>query len=199
MTMTEFEIVRDFQNAANKNKQIMILSQLNNCTTNDILEILANHGAITGIKREKKEEPKVKTARAEPTKWTPELDAELVRLTAEGSSGDEISERMGIKKQAIFDRRSYLKRLNGRAVSYKQSKPKAVKEENEGVTETMTKTVVNAMTDIRDVAKNLADVFEVMGYGLSTFSFDVLSGTISIVAKEKTAEAATSTVSQEKV
>lgn len=54
-------------------------------------------------------------------------------------------------------------------------------------------------TDVKDIAKNLTDVFDVMGYSLSIFSFDVLSGTISIVAKEKTAEAATSAVSQEKV
>ena len=63
----------------------------------------------------------------------------------------------------------------------------------------MTKTVTGAMHDIRDIAKNLMDVFGVMGYDLSIFNFDVLSGTISIVAKEKTAEAATSTVSREKV
>lgn len=50
----------------------------------------------------------------------------------------------------------------------------------------------NEALDIRDVAKNLADVFDVMGYSLSIFSFDVLSGTISIVAKEKTADGGTS-------
>lgn len=49
-------------------------------------------------------------------------------------------------------------------------------------------------TDVKDIAKNLTDVFDVMGFSLSTFSFDVLSGAIYIVAKEKTAEAATSTV-----
>lgn len=189
MVMDEHQIVMDFKNAANKNKQIMILSQLNNCTTDDILEILANHGAMTGIKREKKEESKVKTIRGKNTEWTPELDAELKKLTAEGLSGDEIAERMGIKKQAIFNRRSYLKKLNGKAVSYKKSEPnKVTKEEKEGVTETMTKTVTNAMPDIRDIAKNLMDVFGVMGYDLSIFNFDVLSGTISIVAKEKTAD-----------
>ena len=48
------------------------------------------------------------------------------------------------------------------------------------------------VADIKDIAKNLTDVFEVMGYGLSVFSFDVLSGTISIVAKEKTADGGTS-------
>lgn len=49
-------------------------------------------------------------------------------------------------------------------------------------------------TDVKDIARNLTDVFDVMGFRLSTFDFDVLSGTIWIVAKEKTAEAATSTV-----
>lgn len=44
------------------------------------------------------------------------------------------------------------------------------------------------VADIKDIAKNLTDVFEVMGYGLSVFSFDVLSGTISIVAKQKKEE-----------
>ena len=43
-------------------------------------------------------------------------------------------------------------------------------------------------TDVKDIARNLTDVFDVMGYSLSVFSFDVLSGTISIVAKEKKVE-----------
>lgn len=47
------------------------------------------------------------------------------------------------------------------------------------------------MPDVRDVAKNLADVFDVMGYDLASFNFDVLSGAISIIAKEKTAGAGT--------
>lgn len=44
---------------------------------------------------------------------------------------------------------------------------------------------LDVTTDIKDVARNLADVFDVMGYGLSTFNFDVLSGVISITAEEK--------------
>ena len=43
-------------------------------------------------------------------------------------------------------------------------------------------------TEIKDIAKHLTDVFDVMGYSLSTFDFDVLSGTISIVVKEKKEE-----------
>jgi hypothetical protein len=51
-------------------------------------------------------------------------------------------------------------------------------------------------TDVKDIAKNLTDVFDVMGFSLSTFSFDVLSGAIYIVAKEKTADVGASTVGQ---
>ena len=43
-------------------------------------------------------------------------------------------------------------------------------------------------TDVKDIARHLTDVFDVMGFNLSTFSFDVLSGTIRIVAKEKKVE-----------
>ncbi len=47
------------------------------------------------------------------------------------------------------------------------------------------------MPDVRDVAKNplylryIADVFDVMGYDLASFNFDVLSGVISITAEVK--------------
>ena len=201
MQMTEFEIVADFKSAANKNKQIGILSDLNNCKPEDIMEILARHGAITGVKKkepEKKEADKPK--REKSTKWTPELDAEVSRLASEGLKITEIAERLGISVQAIYDRQRRFMKSTGESLYNKGKKEKFVKEAAENIEKGTEKLMNNVMTkempDIRDVAKNLADVFDVMGYGLSTFSFDVLSGTINIVAKEKTAGAATPTVKE---
>ena len=56
-----------------------------------------------------------------------------------------------------------------------------------------------AMVDVKSMAKEIEYIFDVCGYKLSEFKVDVLTGALEIKAKEKTAEAATSTVSQEKV
>ena len=58
---------------------------------------------------------------------------------------------------------------------------------------------MKSVVDIKAMAKELEYVLDVCGYKLSEFGIDILTGTLNIRAKEKTAEAATSTVSQEKV
>ena len=189
MVMSEFEIVADFKSAANKNKQIGILSQLNNCKPEQIMEILAKNGAITGVKKQETA-PKVK--RAESTKWTPELDAEVTRLAKEGLKITEIAERLGIKKQAIYDRRNAL----SKAVGYKKTvadKPKV--KNNDTVESAMThKEDKEKVFDVKAMAKEIKNIFDVCGYDVSYFNIDMLTGTLNISAKEKTAEAATSTV-----
>ena len=58
---------------------------------------------------------------------------------------------------------------------------------------------MKSVVDIKAMAKELEYVLDVYGYKLSEFGIDILTGTLNIRAKEKTAETATSTVSQEKV
>lgn len=180
--MSEFEIVADFKSALNKNKQIGILSDLNDCKPDDIMEILKRHNAIQGMpKTAEMNDAKPKVKKAPNTKWTPELDAEVSRLASEGLKITEIAERLGMNVQAIYDRRSALSKTIGGVKKTKKNIEK-------GTEKAMNNVMTKEMPDIRDVARNLADVFDVMGYGLSTFDFDVLSGTISIVAKEKKTE-----------
>lgn len=193
MIMSEFEIVADFKSALNKNKQIGILSDLNDCKPDDIMEILKRHNAIQGMpKIAETNEAKPKVKKAPNTKWTSELDAQITKLASEGHTIAEIAEWLGMNAQAIYDRRRALSKTVG---SVKKTKKNIEKRTEKAMNNVMKK----EKPDIRDVARNLTDVFDVMGFRLSTFDFDVLSGTIWIVAKEKTAEAATSTVSQEKV
>lgn len=186
MIMSEFEIVADFKSALNKNKQIGILSELNDCKPDDIMEILKRHNAIQGMpKTTEMNEAKPKVKKAPNTKWTTELDAQVTKLASEGHTITEIAEWLGMNAQAIYDRRRSLSKTVG---SVKKTKKNIEKGTEKAMNNVMTK----EMPDIKDIAKNLADVFEVMGYGLSVFTFDVLSGTISIVAKEKTADGGTS-------
>jgi hypothetical protein len=187
MIMSEFEIVADFKSALNKNKQIGILSDLNDCKPDDIMEILKRHNAIQGMpKTAETNDVKPKVKKAPNTKWTSELDAEVSKLASEGHTIAEIAEWLGMNAQAIYDRRRSLSKTIGGVVK------KTKKNIEKGTEKAMNNAATKGMPDIRDVARNLTDVFDVMGYGLSAFNFDVLSGTISIVAKEKTADGGTS-------
>lgn len=184
MMMTEFEIVKSFREALNKNKQVGILSDLNSCKPEVIMEILKRNNAISGVP--KQPEPtaaKPKVQRAKNTNWTPELDAEVTRLAKEGLKITEIAERLGINKQAIYDRRSALsKAVNGVPKRPYNRKPKQETIPTEKNTE------VNNMHDIRAMAKEIKNIFDVCGYDVSCFNIDMITGTLNITAKEKTAD-----------
>ena len=186
MTMTEFEIVKSFREALNKNKQVGILSDLNNCKPEVIMEILKRNNAILGVP--KQPEPtaaKPKVQRAKNTNWTPELDAEVTRLAKEGLKITEIAERLGINKQAIYDRRSALSKAVGGTKRPYNRKPKEV-------ISTEKNTEVNNMHDIRAMAKEIKNIFDVCGYDVSCFNIDMITGTLNITAKEKTADVSAS-------
>ena len=58
MTMTESEICVSYRQAKNKNEQVKILADLNLCKPEDITELLARNGYITGTPQVKKQEEK---------------------------------------------------------------------------------------------------------------------------------------------
>ena len=103
MVMDKGLIVREYEQSRDKNAQIAILADLNGCSVDEIMNVLMEAGVISGM-------PKAKAKRAESVKWTPELDAEVQKLAREGLTQLEIGERLGISKQSIADRRSYLKK-----------------------------------------------------------------------------------------
>lgn len=174
------EIVASFRDAANKNKQIGILSDLNSCKPEDIMEILARHGAITGVKKkepEKKEADKPK--REKSTKWTPELDAEVSRLASEGLKITEIAERLGMNVQAIYDRRSALSKVPGVPKSGTRGtnaeKKQVTKKENTAGRE-------DSLTTFT-VFEKIVGLLAGAGWDVNCCNIDFLEKTVNIVAK----------------
>ena len=58
MISEEFDegfICREYNTAADKNKQVRILAELNDCSKEVILEILSRNGAISGVPIKKKQ------------------------------------------------------------------------------------------------------------------------------------------------
>jgi hypothetical protein len=95
------EIVQMYKEAADKNKQIKILAQLNCCSEAEILNILAEAGAISGVKPSKMQKKQVDKRRSERGKWTEERLEQLQRFIDEGLTYEEIGERLGDSEDSI--------------------------------------------------------------------------------------------------
>lgn len=95
------EIVQMYKEAADKNKQIKILAQLNCCSEAEILNILAETGVISGVKPSKMQKKQVDKRRSERGKWTEERLEELQRFIDEGLTYEEIGERLGDSEHSI--------------------------------------------------------------------------------------------------
>lgn len=91
MEMAAGEVIRNYRAAKNKNEQIQILADLNDCSSQEILDILTEAGEISGIR---------KSGGCRYT-LTPEQRAEIVRLRDGGMKFGEIAERLGIKKNTV--------------------------------------------------------------------------------------------------
>ena len=111
------EIVQMYKEAADKNKQIKILAQLNCCSEAEILNILAEAGVISGVSKKMtkgatpqaaeptvpytQESYSVKVSKGNKNKWTKESLEEVQRFIDEGLTYAEIGERMGTDKTGI--------------------------------------------------------------------------------------------------
>lgn len=197
-------IVNEYKQAKDKSNEVKILSELNVCSVDDIIELLTERGAITGIKQHTDSTTGVKKKRGENTVWTPELDAEVSRLFKEGMKITEISERLGIKKQAIYDRRSHFNKMakkfeedfapkviteekeNDMKDIIKEAKPIEAKEnateviaDSETVTEVEKTGEVEKLT-VSDILNAFIVLCKEQGVELSECSVDLLSGSFCI-------------------
>ena len=176
--LDESLVVNDFKQAKDKNKQIQILSELNDCKKEDIIDILTRHGAIIGIPVKKELSGKVK--KADPTKWTPELDAEVSRLAKEGLKITEIAERLGIKKQAIYDRRS--------ALSKGFTEKKVSKKETIGTKNKKATVKGEDVVNKDNYAQKIVEILCKCGWSVQEFNVDLLKSELCIKAVEKGTE-----------
>lgn len=96
--MTDQEIVRSYNEAANKTKQIGILSDLTLKPADAIADILRANGV------QPQGMPTATVSGSRYLKWTPELDQQLREYRAEGLTFPEIADRMGSTPKALSER-----------------------------------------------------------------------------------------------
>lgn len=174
-------ICREYKSAADKNKQVGILAELNDCSKEVILEILSRNGAISGVPIKKKTEEASSFSGAKPAysskgfKWTAEADAEVSRLSKEGLLLKEIAERMGISVQSIYSRRKYLSSLGKTDKPKKRDdKPIATTKSNDNCNER--KAGLDVMTTSEKVISLLKDA----GWKVECWNVNVIDGTFVI-------------------
>lgn len=90
--MTDNEIVRSYNEAANKTKQIGILADLTQRTIPDIVHLLGEYGAQLPDKYDSVEQPKTEYAKHP---WTNEREAKLLELKEKGLTWEQIAEEIG--------------------------------------------------------------------------------------------------------
>lgn len=102
------EICREYREAKDKNKKISILADMCLCDEKTILDVLTRNGAISGVKppqeRKVPEKKQPKKKKAEPFRFTAEMEQQLERYYAEGMPAQEIAEWFGCNRQVIYDK-----------------------------------------------------------------------------------------------
>ncbi len=96
MHMSEHEIIQMYKEAADKNAQIEILADLNVCSKQEILKVLEEAGAISGVKAGKKGRAKEMKPRKERVFWSEEMKEEARQLLREEWTVLQTAEKMGL-------------------------------------------------------------------------------------------------------
>lgn len=143
--MTDAEIVRSYNEAANKTKQIGILSELTLKPVNEIADILKANGIQPHIT------PSSAVRGSRYLKWTPELDRQLREYKAEGLTFPEIADRMGSTPKALSEHWR------------KMAKPKHIPQSGEAVTE-VTDRVTESVKDTPCPAADTPPKTSAFGY-----------------------------------
>lgn len=108
LPMKNEDIVREYAQAKDKNKQVEILADMNLCSRQEILDILQRHGAVSGSKKRtksaQKKAPKKKVV------WSGELTRELLRLSEQNTPKEEIAQRLGVDLLAVKNKLQRMKR-----------------------------------------------------------------------------------------
>lgn len=99
MTMTESEICVSYRQAKNKNEQVKILADLNLCKPEDITELLARNGYITGTPQVKKQEEKKMPSKRENSAVILER---YIGLADIGFTVAEAAEALGIARGSVY-------------------------------------------------------------------------------------------------
>ena len=132
MQMDAGEICRSYAAAKDKNGQIKVLADLNDCSTQEILDVLTDGGMISGIpskakaSRQKalsgKAAGKPKGKRAAGVEWTVDMTRELIECSEACMTPTDIAERMGLdvaqvrrKKNKLAAAGSIFPRLTGKS------------------------------------------------------------------------------------
>lgn len=133
--MSDGEICRSFAAAKDKNDQIKVLVELNDCGVADIMQVLAAGGMISGLPKPKDKE-KLQAAGSQMQheldsagrlKWTPELEKEIIKLFEAGLPNGEIAVKLGLNKEQVRTKKARLVRasyLFGAAKAAKTHKDK---------------------------------------------------------------------------
>ena len=152
MEMTEFDIVRDYGQAANKTAQIGILADLNMCSPADIIRILRENGIPLPEGVTSKRYKEFRRPAAGRVDWSEENIERLRGYVLDGLTLDEIAERFGtgttaVSKQiAKYDLRgkkskkakesiddTYIKQLEQQLKEAKEEKQRILAEHNKAV------------------------------------------------------------------
>lgn len=97
MILSEYEIIRSYKDALDKNIQVDILAQICECTKNDIENLLELNGIFTVNKVNSTSHKKKKGIR-----WADEIN-NLKALRAKGYSMKECGEMYGVSNHTIRD------------------------------------------------------------------------------------------------
>ena len=161
-----YEIVQMYKEAADKNKQIKILAELNCCSEKDIVNILVEEGVISGVKPINKNTfsgDKIDKRQSERGKWTEERLKELQGLLDEGLEVSKIAERMGENKQCIHDAiRKYIKGNKTAKKAVPAKKEQMSTEKQNVVSLSKYVTVINRIDDMRAAAVVAKDICNII-------------------------------------
>ncbi len=154
-----------YKEAADKNKQIEILADLNCCSKEEIFNILAEEGCISGVKpKTAKNVNQVDKRQSERGKWTEERLLELKNFVEQGIPRGEIAERMGETPQAISDaKRKYIKGNKVAKKSVPAKKEQMSTEKQNVVSLSKYVTVINRIDDMRAAAVVARDICNIVG------------------------------------
>lgn len=165
--MTKYEtheIVQMYKEAADKNKQIKILAELNCCSKEEILNILAEEGCISGVKpKMEKNVNQVDKRQSERGKWIEERLKELQGLLDEGLEVSKIAERMGENKPSIHNAiRKYIKGNKTAKKAVPANKEQLSPGKQNVVSLSKYVTVINRIDDMRAAAVVAKDICNII-------------------------------------
>jgi DNA-binding CsgD family transcriptional regulator len=155
--MTDNEIVRSYNEAANKTKQIGVLADLTQRKVPDIVHLLEANGATLPENYKARSEKSEYMGR---TAWTNEREARLLALKEKGLTWEQIAQEIGGTAKSVSMH------------YYKMRKPKHIPQSSD-VTDRVTKPVKDTPCPVEDTPqKTSAFGFENLIAVLSNGEFD---------------------------